>query len=96
MLLTPWINSKKILPTVHSYGNVAVMNAIADAIRKAGGPTKLGKALGITRQAVEQWRERVVPPEHVLAIEKLTGITRYELRPDIYGSPPANPKRRAA
>jgi DNA-binding transcriptional regulator YdaS (Cro superfamily) len=72
------------------------MNAIAEAISKAGGPTKLGRALGITRQAVEQWKGRVVPPEHVLAIEKLTGVTRYELRPDIYGPPPTNPKHRAS
>ena len=59
------------------------MNAIASAISKAGGSTKLARALGLTRQAVEQWKGRVVPPEHVLAIEKLTGVTRYELRPDI-------------
>ncbi len=72
-----------------------VMDAISLAIKKAGGAVKLGKALGITRQAVEQWPKRVVPPEHVLAIEKLTGISRYALRPDIYGDPPKNPKRRA-
>lgn len=71
------------------------MNAIASAINKAGGSSKLAKALGVTRQAVEQWKGRTVPPEHVLSIEKITGITRYELRPDIYGSPPKNPRRRA-
>jgi DNA-binding transcriptional regulator YdaS (Cro superfamily) len=79
------------------------MNAIATAISKAGGASKLARQLGITRQAVEQWRGRVVPPEHVLVIEKITGVSRYDLRPDIYGAPPADidrkkleaPKRRA-
>ena len=72
------------------------MNAIANAISKAGGASKLARALGITRQAVEQWKGRVVPPEHVLEIEKITGVSRYELRPDIYGAPPASPKPREA
>lgn len=55
--------------------------------------TKLGRELGISRQAVEQWR--MVPPGRVLAVERLTGISRYDLRPDIYGAPPASAKRRS-
>lgn len=66
------------------------MNAIAFAISEAGGASKLARALGITRQAVEQWKGRGVPPEHVLAIEKITGVSRYALRPDIYGAPPTD------
>jgi DNA-binding transcriptional regulator YdaS (Cro superfamily) len=85
-----------ILHAINSHDKFRRMNVIEQAIRMAGGSTKLGRELGITRQAVEAWKTkgRVVPPEHVLAIEKLTGVSRYELRPDIYGSPP-NPKKRA-
>ena len=72
------------------------MNKItAKAVECAGGTIALGKALGITRQAVEQWH--VVPPERVLAVEKLSGVSRYDLRPDIYGVDPsrARPRLRA-
>jgi DNA-binding transcriptional regulator YdaS (Cro superfamily) len=67
-------------------GYKQIMSALQKAIDRAGNPTKLGKLIGISRQAVEQWK--VVPPERVLAVEKATGVSRYELRPDIYGDPP--------
>jgi len=64
------------------------------AIRLAGGSKVLGEALGITRQAVEDWD--VVPSKRVLTVEALSGVSRYELRPDIYGSEPRpTPRRRA-
>lgn len=51
---------------------------------KAGGPAALAKALGgITSQAVSQWRK--IPADRTLEVERLTGISRYELRPDIFG-----------
>lgn len=67
------------------------MNVIPRVIKQAGGAKKLATSLGISRQAVEQWR--LVPPERVLLVESITGISRYELRPDIYGP---MPKREAA
>lgn len=45
--------------------------------------TNLAVKLGITPQTVSGWSD--IPPEHCLAIEKITGISRHELRPDIYG-----------
>ncbi|WP_375732221.1 YdaS family helix-turn-helix protein [Xylella fastidiosa subsp. multiplex] len=30
----------------------------------------------------------VSPAEHVLTIEALTGVSRYDLRPDVFGAPP--------
>lgn len=62
------------------------MSALQKAIDAAGGTSNLAKKLGITRQAVEQWQ--TVPPKQVLAVEKLTGVSRYDLRPDIYGVRP--------
>lgn len=56
------------------------------AIKKAGGPRVLGTELGLTKQAVLKWEE--VPAKHVLTVERLSGVTRYELRPDIYGPHP--------
>lgn len=48
-----------------------------------GRRTELAVALGITPGAVSQWSS--VPPERVLEIERLTGISRHQLRPDIFG-----------
>lgn len=44
----------------------------------------LAAALGVSEMAVSQWKVRRVPAERVLQIEVLTGVPRYELRPDIY------------
>lgn len=59
------------------------------AIECGGGATALSKKLGVTRQAVEQWDK--VPARHCLAVEEVTGISRHELRPDIYGPPATAP-----
>ena len=52
------------------------------AIEAAGSMGKLGKTLGISAQAIQQWRE--VPAERIIAIEKVTGIPRERLRPDLF------------
>ena len=42
----------------------------------------LARSLGITHGAVNQWRR--VPAERVVAVERITGIAREKLRPDLY------------
>jgi len=54
------------------------------AIAKAGGVTALAAALGISRQAVNQWKR--VPPSKAGSVSKLTGIPVQKLRPDIFGA----------
>lgn len=56
--------------------------ALKKAIDAAGGNTALAARLGISRPAVAQWT--VCPPLRVLQIEALTGVSRHELRPDLY------------
>jgi hypothetical protein len=53
------------------------------AIQQAGGKSALAKALGVSYQAIQQWAR--IPAPRVLEVERLSGISRYELRPDIYG-----------
>lgn len=54
-----------------------------------GGQVILAKHCGVTPQAVNQWvRKNRVPPEHVRSIEAATGVSRYDLRPDVFGPPP--------
>jgi DNA-binding transcriptional regulator YdaS (Cro superfamily) len=42
----------------------------------------IARELQITPQSVSDWER--VPAERVLAVEKATGIPRWELRPDLY------------
>lgn len=44
---------------------------------------QLAQALGITHGAISQWSQ--VPSERVLDVERITGISRHELRPDVFG-----------
>lgn len=57
------------------------------------GPGELAAKIGrgIGRQAITMWT--VVPPEHVLAVEAATNISRHELRPDIFGPLPVRKTR---
>jgi DNA-binding transcriptional regulator YdaS (Cro superfamily) len=48
-----------------------------------GRLTKVALACGISHSAVWQWDR--VPSDRVLAVERLTGIPRTLLRPDLYG-----------
>lgn len=63
----------------------------------AGGQVILAKHCSVTPQAVNQWvRKGKAPPERVIDIETATGVSRHELRPDIFGPPPAGEGRAAA
>lgn len=59
--------------------------AIGKAIEAVGGIQQLADLVGIRYQAVYKWSVRgTVPAERVLRIEQLTGISRHDLRPDLY------------
>lgn len=55
-----------------------------------GRATQLAKALDLFPSAISQWKE--IPPKHVLEIERITGISRHDLRPDLYGPAPLPPE----
>jgi TorA maturation chaperone TorD len=54
------------------------------AIEAAGGVASLARAIGIARPAVSAWSR--IPAERVLAVEALTRVHRFILRPDLNGS----------
>ncbi len=62
-----------------------VSEALKKAVAAAGGQTALANRIGSTQGHISKWLERdYVPPEFVLTIERATGVSRHELRPDIY------------
>lgn len=66
-------------------------SALERAIKAAGGPAALARICSQHPQAVSRWRREGQPPaKHCLAIEAATGVTRYELRPDVFGNGPAS------
>lgn len=50
---------------------------------KHGRRIQLARALGVTPGAVSQWNQ--VPADRAIDVERLTGISRHQLRPDVFG-----------
>ena len=53
--------------------------------------SEVARALGLTRAAVVKWTE--VPADRVVEIERITGIPREALRPDLYSRLSRPPRR---
>lgn len=61
------------------------MNIVEQAIARCGGRQQLAVQLGVTPQAIHYFlRQQRFPPRRVLAVERVTGIGRYELDPRMY------------
>ena len=53
------------------------------------GKSALAKEVGLTRAAVYVWgKKNKIPPHYILKVEELSGISRYDLAPEIYGKKP--------
>lgn len=60
----------------------------AKAKEVAGGPVALAISLTesgapISSQAISKWDR--VPADRVLDVERITGVSRHDLRPDVFG-----------
>jgi DNA-binding transcriptional regulator YdaS (Cro superfamily) len=66
------------------------MNAFEEFLGRHGATAELARGLGVTHAAVRQWEGRV-PAERVIEVERLTGIPREALRPDLYRRDPILP-----
>ena len=52
------------------------------AIDAAGGVVQLARKIGIAQPSISNWNR--VPAERVIAVEAATGVSRQQLRPDLY------------
>jgi DNA-binding transcriptional regulator YdaS (Cro superfamily) len=64
--------------------------ALARAVRIAGSQSAFGRLIGKRQSTISDWlrNDRPLPAEHVIATEVKTGVSRHDLRPDIYPREP--------
>lgn len=60
---------------------------ISEASRRMGGQAALARAINVPAAMVWQWIDgrRPVPGKHCIPIERATGVSRHDLRGDIFG-----------
>lgn len=63
-----------------------MIDIVTKAAEKAGGVVALARELGIKHTALYSWNR--IPAERVLDVERISGISRHDLRPDIFGPEP--------
>jgi DNA-binding transcriptional regulator YdaS (Cro superfamily) len=64
--------------------------ALCACVAAAGDQSKLGRALGVAQATIWRWlnQSKQMPAEYVLRAEALYGVSRHDLRPDIYPREP--------
>ena len=60
------------------------MKEFAEAVKAHGGLISFAGKVGVRYQAIQYWLRRGIPPRRVLDVERVTGISREVLRPDLY------------
>ena len=70
--------------------------ALEQAAKNVGGFGQLARLLRVSRQAVYKWLETKVPPKRCVDVERVSGVPREKLRPDIYARPSARSAARVA
>ncbi|TPG14383.1 transcriptional regulator [Sphingomonas oligophenolica] len=61
------------------------------AVGRAGSQSAFARLCGVSQTAVWKWLQsgKRLPAEHVLTVEAKTGVSRHDLRPDIYPPEPS-------
>ena len=60
-------------------------SSLTEIIKRAGGRRAIARALGMTEQAVGQWRQ--VPPRWAVDVAAMAGMSPTEIRPDVFRDP---------
>ena len=75
-----------------------MLGAINQAVTSAGGNAKFAEFLGVHPSFVSQLitGRRLVPYKYCQSIEDCFGISKHDLRPDVFGENPVSKKKGAA
>lgn len=81
-------------------GSDTIFERIYDAVAKAtgskrGAQKEFARLMDVRPQSIVKWETRGIPANRVLRVEAVTGISRHELRPDIFGEQPPRRRRSA-
>ncbi|MBT9373413.1 Cro/CI family transcriptional regulator [Rhizobium sp. CSW-27] len=61
-----------------------MIEIVRKGAEQAGGVVSLARELGIKHTSLYRWAR--VPAARALEFERITGISRHDLRPDVYGA----------
>ena len=79
----------------HTHICMTPLDALFECVRRARGQVLMAQALKVSQSRISRWiqRDGRMPAEYVLLSERLYGVSRHDLRPDIYpvDAPPAPP-----
>src|SRR5260370_4469107 len=83
-------SSLRLLKNIKRFGHLWVEVHVRDAgldraIDAAGGIAQLARKIGIAQPSVSNWNR--VPAQRVIVVEAATGVSRKQLRPDLYSEP---------
>lgn len=60
--------------------------AFSDLLRRKGFKlVDVARVIGVDKSQLTRWSQKQIPAERVLDIERVTGISRHDLRPDVFG-----------
>lgn len=67
-------------------GRITPQAALQLAVDALASQAAMARLCGVSQPTVFKWlrRNKPLPAEHVLKVEAATGISRHDLRPDIY------------
>lgn len=70
---------------------ITPQEALQSAVIAAGSQSEIGRICGVGQPSVWKWLNhgKLLPAEHVLKVEAATGVSRHDLRPDLYPLEPA-------
>ena len=76
--------------------NAESQTVLDRVIATLGTQSELVRVLGLSQSTVNSWfrRGQELPAQHVLKVEAATGISRHELRPDLYPREDSNTAHR--
>lgn len=77
--------------------HIRPMPSVKQIINDWGGAAEMSRALRLPLQTVYSWMLRdAIPATRVIDVERLTGVPRHKLRPDIFPAPPRGPRAKKA